>query len=201
MFFDTREYPPDSLGSIFRSCVVPRPIGWISTIKDGVVNLAPYSYFNAICDIPPMVMYSSECIKGHKKDTFYNIRSTEEFVVNIVSYDLREKMILSSKNLPREVSEAEEFDIKMAQSTLVNVPRVEDAPISLECSYVKTISLDFKDSVASHCMVIGCVKGIYIKDQILSEGKVDVHKFLPIARLGSNEYSVAKDIFKMDRPM
>lgn len=202
MFFDTKLNNHNLKYHPFKSCIVPRPIGWISTIsKENIVNLAPYSYFNAVADIPPVVMFASASHQdGSNKDSLRNIEDTRQFVVNIASFNLREKVNLSSKDLPFNLSEAEQFSITMTESTKVSPPRVKEALISLECEYINTFQIDIEGKPISSKIVLGQVVGIYIDDTIIYDGKIDITKLEPIARLGYNEYAVIKEIFKMNRP-
>ncbi len=201
MFYDTKLNNHNLQHNPFKSCIVPRPIGWISSQdQDGIVNLAPYSYFNAVADIPPVVMFASGFhLDGSIKDSLRNIEATGEFVVNIASYDLREQVSQSSAVLPYGVSEAEAFNIEMTKSILVKPPRVKAAAISLECKYLKTIALEVEGKPASSQLVLGHVVGVYIEDRIIVDGKIDINKLKPIARLGYNEYAVIDKIFKMTR--
>lgn len=202
MFFDTKLNSHNLKYNPFKACIVPRPIGWISTkSKEGIVNLAPYSYFNAISDIPPVVMFASGFHKdGNDKDSLKNIESTNEFVVNIASINLKEELNLSSKELPFNVSEPDTFSIEMERSNLVKPPRVKKSLISLECEYIKTVLIDVENKPISSKMVLGRVLGIYIDDSIILDGKVDITKLKPIARLGYNEYAIINEVFKMNRP-
>ncbi len=202
MFFDTKFNNHNLPFNPFKACVVPRPIGWISSVdKNGIVNLAPYSYFNAVADIPPIIMFASGYnLDGSIKDSQRNIEATGEFVVNIASYDLRDLMNLSSSPLAHGVSEVDSFAIETEASTLVKPPRVKAAHISLECKYIKNILLEVEGENASSQIVLGHVVGIYIQDEVLTDGKVDIAKLRPIARLGYNEYAVIEKVFKMKRP-
>ena len=187
----------------FKAIVSPRPIGWISTrSSDGFINLAPYSFFNAISEQPPMVMFSSapknENLFG--KDSLLNIKDTEEFVVNIVSYSLRQKMNITSKNFPREVNEFEKAGIEMGQCKTVSVPYVKIAPASLECKLWKTLTLPERPDGSSATMIIGIVTGMNIDESIIKNGKIDVTSYQPLARLGYFDYSQVKDTFSMKRP-
>ena len=137
MFIYPNKYEEAGLShNPFKAIVSPRPIGWISTrSSDGHLNIAPYSFFNAISEQPPMVMFSSAPKKEGQigKDSLLNIIDTEEFVVNIVSHSLREKMNITSKNYPREINEFEKAGIEVGQCKTVSVPHVKFAPASLEC--------------------------------------------------------------------
>ena len=187
----------------FKALVSPRPIGWISTrSSEGHVNIAPYSFFNAVSEHPPMVMFSSGPKKENSlsKDTLLNIKDTKEFVVNIVSYSLRNKMNITSKNYPREVSEFEEAGLEMADSKTVSVPYVKIAPACLECKLWKTLRLPKRPDGSLSTMIIGIVTGINISEKVIRNGKIDVTLYQPLARLGYFDYSQVKDLFSMRRP-
>ena len=202
MFYNTKLNNHNLPYNPFKSCVVPRPIGWISSQNEqAIVNLAPYSYFNAVADIPPIIMFASGVnLDGSDKDSLRNIEATGEFVVNIASFHLRDQLNQSSAILPYGVSEAEAFAIEMEKSTLVAPPRVKAAAISLECQYLKTVNIEVEGKAASSKLVLGHVVGIHIDDNILTDGKIDINKLKPIARLGYDEYAVINEMFKMNRP-
>jgi flavin reductase (DIM6/NTAB) family NADH-FMN oxidoreductase RutF len=196
MFYKTNEnhnlrYNP------FKACIVPRPIGWITTISNnGVVNLAPFSYFNAVSDAPPVIMFSSSVKKdGDDKDTVKNIEQNGEFVFNIATYDLHDQMLQSSEPLPYGVSEVEEYGIATVPSKLVKPPRIALSPINLECRHIKTVTLDVGGVNPGVKVIFGHVIGCHIDDAVLVDGKVDLKKVRPIARLGYNEYSVVDNIY------
>lgn len=185
----------------FKGCVVPRPIGWISTISpDGVMNLAPYSFFNAIADSPPMVMFSSNGLHPHgRKDSADFAVAAGEFVVNIATYDLRDAMNASSEALPSDVDEFAVAGLTPAPSRLISAPRVAEAPIHFECRLVKHLELP-SPSDGRNVMVIGEVVGIHVNERVLTDGFVDIAKLKPIARLGYKDYAVVTEVFTMDRP-
>lgn len=199
MFLETEKGKGNLAYSPFKSCVVPRPIGWISTVnQQGIVNIAPYSYFNAVADIPPVIMYSSsKKANGEEKDSIRNIEETGEFVVNIATFDMREKVKLSSEPIEYGKSEAELYDIKTISSKMVKPPRIKNSPISLECKFIKKLLLEVDSKKVSSTVVFGHVVGIYINDEVIVDGKIDLSKIKPIARLGYNEYTVVDNIFKM----
>lgn len=195
MFFETAKGDHNLPYNPFKACIVPRPIGWISSMnKSGVANLAPYSYFNAISDAPPTVMFSSaNTLNGGLKDSITNIEETGEFVVNLATLALKEEMHKSSTSLPYGVSEFEHFNIKSSPAHLVKPLYVADAAVHLECKYLQTISLETTK------IVLGHVIGISIKDEFIRDGKLDISLLQPIARLGYDEYAVIDKIFKMKR--
>jgi flavin reductase (DIM6/NTAB) family NADH-FMN oxidoreductase RutF len=189
----------------FKACVVPRPIGWISTLDAaGMPNLAPFSFFNAVSERPPMVMYcaNGEHIEGGEKDSTRNARETGEFVANLATWDLREAVNLSSKRVGRTVDEFALTGLETAASTLVRPPRVAATPIALECRVVAVNELpgDGAGSGEINRMVIGRVLGIHIADHLLVDGHVSIARLRPIARLGYREYAVVESVFEMVRP-
>src|SRR5690606_33959018 len=149
----------------FTSLVVPRPIGWISSVSAaGLVNLAPYSFFNAVCGHPPMVGFASEGLK----DTATNIIETEEFVFNIATAALAEAMNLSSARLPAGENEFAFAGLEQAASQTVRAPRVAAAPAALECKLVSVTEITALGGVATgNRYLIGQVTGIYIADECL----------------------------------
>jgi flavin reductase (DIM6/NTAB) family NADH-FMN oxidoreductase RutF len=192
MFFETKDQLLPK--GIFKSCIIPRPIAWISSIsKDGVTNLAPFSYFQAICDKPPMIMFVTSPKKENsdQKDTAINIEETKEFVINLVTYDDRKIMDLTSNPLPYGESEIEEYDIQTKASKLVKPPSIVSSPVNIECEYVKTIPIE------SSKMIIGKVLGIQIEDKFIKDDKVDVGKLQLIARLGYSRYTRVSEVFSI----
>jgi flavin reductase (DIM6/NTAB) family NADH-FMN oxidoreductase RutF len=188
--------------SPFKALVVPRPIGWVTTMSaEGVLNLAPFSYFNAVCDAPPCVMY---CANGaHKeggvKDSLRNVEETKEFVCNLVNWELREAMNLTSENVPRSVDEMAKVGLTAAASVKVKPPRVAESPAHMECRYVRTVELPSKGD-ERHAMVIGEVVALHIAEELVVDGLIDVAKLRPVARLGYMDYAVVEDFFTMERP-
>jgi flavin reductase (DIM6/NTAB) family NADH-FMN oxidoreductase RutF len=188
--------------SPLKAIVAPRPIGWISSRgNDGSINLAPYSYFNAISEFPPMVIFSSAPAPGTPhKDSLRNVIETEEFTVNIVSSALCDEMNISSAALPYGSNEFNAANLEIADGTSVSVPRVAAAPAALECRLWKTVELPKPDDIEATTLVIGSVTGIYIDDAVIVDGKVDVTLYQPLARLGYMDYARVTEVFSMPRP-
>ena len=204
MFYETKSNDHGLPHDPFKSCVVPRCIGWISSISAaGVVNLAPYSFFNAIASNPHMVMFATGGRHpDNGKDSITNIEQTGEFVCNLVTWELREQMSLSSASVAADVDEFVSSGLEAAPSAMVKPPRVKAAPIHLECKYYQTINLptDDPDPLARNAMVLGEVVGIHIADEVLTNGLVDLSKCRPVARLGYMDYSTVDHIFSMRFP-
>ena len=173
----------------FKAIVAPRPIGWISTVSgDGVCNLAPYSFFNAVADRPHYVMFSS----SDAKDSVRNIRETGEFTCSLVNWDLRFEMNVTSAPVPHGVDEYPLSGLTAVASKFVKPPRVKEAPAALECKHWKTIELPDVEpgSDRGHFVVFGRVVGIYINDLYIQDGIVDTSAMRPLARMGYMEYAV-----------
>ena len=186
----------------FKSLIVPRPIGWISTMDaKGNVNLAPYSFFNAISYDPCIVMFSSSgLVDDRKKHSRRNAEETGEFVCNLVSEKLKDKMNGTSAHVGRGVDEMKIVGLNPSPSTLVKPPRVMEAPAHLECLYLKTVEFDSNLPNQSHAVVFGEVIGIHIKDEFLKDGFVDILKIMPVARMGYHDYTTVKETFSMAPP-
>jgi flavin reductase (DIM6/NTAB) family NADH-FMN oxidoreductase RutF len=168
--------------------------------RNGTVNLAPYSFFNAVASRPPFVMFSS----GTRKDSQRNAEETGEFVANLATYELRNEMNATSEGVGAEVSEPELVGLEMTPSLVVKPPRVKKTPLALECKYVKTVDLPGGDGKpGAYSIVIGEVASVFIDDAFVVDGRVDLSEARPIARLGYlDEYAVVNPdtIFKMNRP-
>jgi flavin reductase (DIM6/NTAB) family NADH-FMN oxidoreductase RutF len=185
----------------YKSIVVPRPIGWISTVdRKGVVNLAPYSQFNNLGYDPPYVMFSGNSFPGtgSRKDSVRNATDTGEFVVNMATYELREAVNITSQFLPHGVDEAALAGLEMIPSRIVNPPRVAASPVQLECRFHGSLVLPGNAFDQVHHVVIGRVVGVHICDDVLTpEGKLDVLKMRPLARLGYFDYTTVDTLFTM----
>jgi flavin reductase (DIM6/NTAB) family NADH-FMN oxidoreductase RutF len=182
----------------FKAIVAPRPIGWISSVNSaGVVNLAPYSFFNAFGTDPHIVGFSS----GGHKDSLTNVEQTGEFVCSFVTYDLRDVMNETSASLPHGISEMESANILSAPSRMVRPPRVAASPAALECRWTRTVPLEGHDGrKASYFLVLGEVVGVYVDDRFIREGRFDAGAAHPISRGGYHDYHHGNDLFQLARP-
>ena len=182
----------------FKALVAPRPIGWISTLgKNGVVNLAPYSFFNAVGTDPHYLMFSS----GGRKDSQRNAEEMGEFVCSLATYDLRDAMNRTSQHVGPDVDEMELAGLTPAPSKLVAPPRVKESPVAFECRYWRTVTLPgHDDEPGTYSIVLGKVVGVHIDDAAITDGKVDVTKLKPLARLGYGDYAVIDEVFTLTRP-
>jgi flavin reductase (DIM6/NTAB) family NADH-FMN oxidoreductase RutF len=202
MHYDTAKRDHGLPHDPFKALVVPRPIGWVSTIgKDGVANLAPYSFFNAVSDRPPMLMFSS----GGRKDSLRNIEDSGEFTCSVASWALREAMNLSSAPVAPGVDEFELAGLTKAPSRWVKPPRVAEAPAAFECKLWQLLPLPSAKpgGASAYTMVIGTVVGVYIDDAFITDGIVQSGAMRPLARLGYMDYSVLtpEAMFTMNRPV
>ena len=183
----------------FKALVAPRPIGWISTLgADGSVNLAPYSFFNAVGEAPPMLAFSS----FGAKDSATFAGELREFVWNLVTWELREAMNETSAPLPRGHSEFERAGLSMAPSRLVSPPRVAESLCSMECRVVRHIQLsDVAGAPVDQWLVVGQVVGVHLAPSAVREGVVDTAALRPVARCGGpSDYAVVDALFQMVRP-
>ena len=197
MFYRTDEPHPLPFNP-FKAIVAPRPIGWIATLTpDGSRNLAPYSYFNAVHDRPPMVMFSST----GWKDTVRNAEATGEFTCNYVTRALAERMNVTSAGLPPGTDEFAAAGLEAAASQTVAAPRVEGVPAALECKVLSVVPLTTIEGerVDGH-VVLGQVTGVFIDDAYVTDGRFDVAKADPVMRMGYMDYSHLGSAFEMMRP-
>jgi len=186
----------------FKAIVSPRPIAWVSSLStEGVANLAPYSFFNAVADAPPMLMISSSPVPSNEdKDTLTNIINTGEFVVHIVPHAMRDAMNVTSGDYKHNDDEFQRAGLEKAPSTVVAPPRIANAPIAMECRHHVNLGLPGQNGVRGSHVIFGEVVGIHIADEILVDGILDVTRYNPLARLGYKDYSTVRDLFSLDRP-
>lgn len=198
MFYEPSKRDPSLPHDPFKAIVAPRPIGWISSVSaKGEVNLAPYSFFNAVASTPNVVMFSSEGMK----DTVSNVTETKEFVCNFANWDLREQMNKSSAPFARGVNEFDKTGLQAAPSKLVKPPRVAASPCALECKLLQIIELkDLAGKSLDRFAVFGQVVGVHIDDRYIKDGLLDTAAMKPISRCGYHEYSVMTEAFEMIRP-
>jgi flavin reductase (DIM6/NTAB) family NADH-FMN oxidoreductase RutF len=197
----------NELYGILLNTVAPRPIAWVSTVSaSGQLNLAPFSFFNVVCVDPPLLAFAPglrapkqpAAGDGEAKDTLRNVRETKEFVVNIVTYDLREAMVLTSGEYDSSVNEFELAKLTPEPSKIVRPPRVGESPVSFEC--VLHHVLDFSTAPTSGSLVIGRIVSIYINDACINDGKLDRNSLDLIGRLGGVQYTRTTQRFDMIRP-
>ena len=187
----------------FKALVVPRPIGWISSLDaEGRPNLAPYSFFNAMAADPPVVVFGTGLrARGpERKDSQANIEATGEFVCNLATESLKAEMNASSASLPAGADEFVHAGLATLPSRLVKPPRVALSPVALECRYLQTVELPRDTPGRANYAVFGQVIGIHIDEALIVDGRVDIRRARPLARLGYMDYTVLDNVFAMDRP-
>lgn len=199
---DAAELSWQTAYKLLTGAIVPRPIGWISTIDAaGNANLAPFSFFNAVCANPPVVLFSTMRRGAHagRKDTLNNARATGEFVVNIVSGALIEPMNLSSAEVPPDVDEFTLAGVSKAAAVRVRPPRVAESPIHFECKVLHIY--DVSDAPGGGSVVIGQVVHLHIDERVLiGADKIDPDVLQAVGRMAGNEYTRTRDRFTLPRP-
>jgi flavin reductase (DIM6/NTAB) family NADH-FMN oxidoreductase RutF len=184
----------------FKSCVVPRPIGWISTTSaDGIDNLAPYSQFQNLGFSPPMVMFSAnQTARGTRKDSVVNAERSGQFVWNMATWAQRDAVNKSSEEVPAEIDEFAYAGLGKLPSRLVRPPRVAGSPVQFECAYLQTVRLPGDGPMGSVDVVFGRVLAIHIADDALTaEGRIDIVRLRPLARMGYHDYTSVQEVFTM----
>ncbi len=191
-----------SMYKLMIGAVVPRPIGWVSSVDvDGNPNLAPYSFFNAVCPNPPHVLFCTN-VRGtdaSPKDTLRNVRDTGEFIINIVTEATAAAMNLTAQELPATINEFEHAGLSALPSVMVKPPRVGESPINFECEVVQIV--DLSDAPGGGSVVIGRVVYLHIDDNVMiGDDKIDLQKLQPVGRLAGAAYARVTDIFSLNRP-
>lgn len=197
MFYDAGRNDHGLRHDPFKALVVPRPIGWISSVsRDGIFNLAPYSFFNAVSTDPHIVAFASY----GRKDSLVNAEEQGEFVCNLATWDQRDELNASSAMVGPEVDEFALAGLETEPSRMVKPPRVKGAPVHFECVWLQTVPMKGRDGRLSYFLVFGEVVGVHIEDRFIHDGIVDTAAMKPIARLGYHDYSVVDEVFTMKRP-
>ena len=199
MKIDPRTF--EGFNRVLTGVVVPRPIAFVSTVStDGIVNLAPYSFFNAVAYDPPTIVFSSSRRAPTKeKDTLANIEATGEFVVNIVVDDIAEAMNKTAAEYPADVSEFEIAGLTPAPSDRVKAPRVAESPVNMECRLVQVVPIGSGDH--AHGLVIGEIIWMHVRDDIIDGHRINHQVLKPTGRLAGNMYCHTDDTYEMVRPV
>lgn len=180
--------------------IIPRPIAFVTTVsKEGILNGAPFSYFNIVSSNPPMISLAIQRNEGIPKDTARNIISTKEFVVHIVDEENVEKINKTAAALPPEQSEIELAQLNPAESTKISVPGVMEAKIRMECILEQSLSLGGVDTPGCD-LIIGKVVQFHIDENIYDKGRIDPGGLAAVSRLAGNHYAKIGDIFSIERP-
>ena len=201
MIYDPSEHPLLETHKLMIGSIVPRPIAFVSTLsKDGLENLAPFSYFNGICSNPPSIMFcpARRGYDGKTKDTLNNIRDTEEFAVNIVSEDFAEQMVSTSTDFEPEVNEFEISGLTPEPCQKIAPPKVAEAKISFECKLNKIIPVG-NEGPGGGFVVIGTIVLFHIDDDVYEDGYINLEKLRPIGRLAGNMYTRTTDKLEIIR--
>jgi flavin reductase (DIM6/NTAB) family NADH-FMN oxidoreductase RutF len=207
MIVNPSDLSHSELYSIILNSVAPRPIAWVSTANSsGQLNLAPFSFFNAVCVDPPLLAFASglrrpkepQSGQGEAKDTLRNIRDTGEFVVNIVTFELAEAMNATSGEYDASVNEFDLAKVTPQASTIVRPPRVAESPVAFECRLHQI--LDFSSAPTGSSLVIGRIVAIHVHDSHMKDGVLDRNSLDLIGRMGGIQYTKTTQRFDMVRP-
>ncbi len=195
MDIDPASLSPRDAYRLMISCIIPRPIAFVTTLsRDGVSNLAPFSFFNGVSSDPPVISIAVATKRdGSKKDTWRNIEETGEFVVNVVVPDLMDAVIVGAKELPHNVSELDLAGLRTLPSSTVKPPRLADSPIQMECRLLKIVEVEETG------LILGRVVRFHAKDEILVDGRVDPRRLTFVGRLGDDLYCRVNDLFERKR--
>ena len=191
----------EGFNRVLTGVVVPRPIAFVSSISaDGLINLAPYSFFNVVAYDPPTLIFSSSRhAPGKQKDTLANIESTGEYVINVVVDDIAEAMNRTAAEFPPNVSEFDIAGLTPVPSSLVKPPRVAESPVNMECRLQQVISIG--QGHHQHGLVIGQIVLMHIRDDLIDGHRINHQRLQPTGRLAGNMYCHTADVFEMVRPV
>jgi flavin reductase (DIM6/NTAB) family NADH-FMN oxidoreductase RutF len=196
------QMPHREIYKLLTGCIVPRPIAWVSTVdSDGNPNLAPFSFFTAVCSNPPTVLFCPGVRAGdlEQKDTLHNIRATGEFIINFVTETLAEQMNITSAEVPAHVNEFERAGLTAVPGVAVKVPRVAESPIHFECQVQQIIPISAEPGGGN--IVVGTIVHLHCDESIWREGNyIDTLAYQPVGRLAGAGYSRTRDLFDMKRP-
>ncbi len=199
MIIDPKSF--EGFNRVLTGVIVPRPIAFVSTMsKSGQINVAPYSFFNAVAYDPPTIVFSSSRRAGDKsKDTLAHIEETGEFVVNIVVDEIAEAMNQTAAEYPTDVSEFQIAGLTPVPSQQVSAPRVAESPVNMECRLQQVVPIG--EGSHEHGLVIGQVVLLHIRDDIIDGHRINHANLKPTGRLAGNMYCHTSDVFEMVRPV
>lgn len=200
MQFDPNELEYTAVYKLLTGSVIPRPIGWISSISDdGINNLAPFSYFNAVGDDPPHIMFSTGRGNNTNKDTLNNVLATKQFVVNMVTEELTEQMNMTAQTVHSDVDEFELAGVTPIPSIKIKPRRVKESPIAFECELVHHYFLE-NHNHGGACVIIGRIVMMHFVDDVLLDNyKINLENYKPISRLAGSGYAKIGEIFSVKR--
>ncbi|MFT5337321.1 MAG: flavin reductase (DIM6/NTAB) family NADH-FMN oxidoreductase RutF [Sphingobacteriales bacterium] len=188
------------LYKLLTGTIIPRPIAWVSSRdKNGILNLAPFSFFNAVGEDPPHLVFSTVRTGNKNKDTLNNILDNHQFVVNLVTEDLVEKMNETATSVEPLINEFEMVGLTPVPSTCIDVPRVGESKVSFECELVHHYYLEGHKNGGA-CVMIGKILNMHVADEILDENhRINLEKYKPVARLAGANYASLGEIFRIKR--
>lgn len=200
MQISVKDTDSGTLYKLLTGLVIPRPIGWISTVdENGINNLAPFSFFNVVGEDPPHVMFSTVRTGNKNKDTLNNVLNNKQFVVNLVTEDLVEQVNKTSEMVDSQIDEFQLTNLTPIASELIKPMRVQEAKAHFECEMVHHYFLEDHTNGGA-CIVIGKVMMMHVVDEILMENyRINLEKYKPVARLAGSNYSKMGEIFSIKR--
>ena len=200
MQFDPKSLEQSAVYKLLTGSVIPRPIGWISTIdEEGINNLAPFSYFNILGDDPPHVMFSTRRDNNSNKDTLNNVLANKQFVVNMVTESVVEAMNTTALSVSSDIDEFELAKVTPISSKLIKPMRVKESPIHFECEMVHHYFLE-NHNQGGACIVIGRIVMMHFDDAILLDNyKINMENYKPVSRLAGSNYSKIGEVFSIKR--
>ncbi len=200
MIIDPKQHDHNNIYKLMIGSIVPRPIGFISTINpEGVYNLAPFSFFNGVCSKPPIVLFSTVVRSdGKQKDTLNNVEATGEFVANIVSEEFATQMNATSADVPPDVDEFAVSGLTPIPSDLVRPPRVKESKVNMECKVIQVVH--FGDSPGAGSTIFGEILRFHIQDALFDNYRINPDLLHAIGRMGGPTYTRTRDRFDLIRP-
>ena len=203
--FDPAEHLAGNIYKLMIGAIVPRPIAWVSSVdKNGVRNLAPFSFFTGVCANPPIVCFcpvnrvAPTTEMPLRKDTLRNIYETGEYVINVVPEKLVAQMNITAAEVAADVDEFELAGLTVAPSVVVRVPRVAESPVNMECKLVQVIEINGEPLGGN--LVLGRVVRFHIRQDLLTKYRIDPGKLDAVGRMAGATYSRTRDRFELERP-
>lgn len=201
MIIDPKKKSRKDIYKLMIGSIVPRPIALVSTISsNGILNLAPFSFFTGITSRPPTICFAPDRrpSDGEKKDTLLNIEATGEFVVNVVTVEIAAQMNEAATDYPRDFDEFEMSGLTPVASQVVVPPRVKESPINMECSVNRIIEIG-PENDGGAALVIGEIVMFHVADELIDDGRIDISAFNPVGRLAGSDYATLGRIFSLKR--
>jgi flavin reductase (DIM6/NTAB) family NADH-FMN oxidoreductase RutF len=197
MRFDVASLSSDAAYKLLSSAVVPRPIAWLSTLNvNGSVNLAPFSFFNAVSGHPPMIAVSIEDRAPNvEKDSLVNIKRIGSFVSHVVTEGVLESVVTSAIEFPNDTSEIEVLGLKLTESSYISVPRLLDAPVSMECELETLLRAG-----GSATLVIARVVCFHVEDKLYNNERIDSTSLQAVGRMSGSEFTKTRERVSLPTP-